>query len=645
MLIVGLQCGHDAAVSIIQDGTVTLHLERERPTRERHANSMSADLIDEALRQCGLSETDIDYFALCTTQSMGYGSTDGATLRFEYDWATAEKLGRDRFSAAGFKRIHKIIETSIPRLPNTDEGPSLCLNLEIQSETPDIWHVPGGMSAIADLPADAIKTLFETDRYEQEFVLPMRVTYNGRRYPAIGVMHQLSHAAAAYYQSPFDNAPIFAHDNASIFHDDGGYRAGMIFYGKGRHLRPIWRASIVAGLLYSRMAGLLGLGSMAGPGKLMGLSAYGTPEFFDPRFVGDALALQEIYDPKHLADYRPDAHWNGIRGWFAALHGRAMRAGYSRIDEPFTDLGKQSAATVQKTFEELVAYTVARIGDLLDKADIPTSALCFSGGCALNCPTNTQTVENSRFTDLFIPPSCDDGGLSTGAALYVYHHILGFEREAGTAIDRNIAYLGKEVTPGEIAKAIEAQRDDLEIEDRVDTVSRCAEDLAGGKIVALFDGRAESGPRALGHRSLLADPRPRQNWDRMNEVKQREWWRPFAPACLSERLRDHFDGGPEHSPHMLFNYQVTDKRLAAVTHVDGSARVQTVGRDTGKIRGVIEAFDRLTGLPVVLNTSLNGPGEPILDTPENALSFIKSSAADALYIGGYRVRRKEKSPG
>lgn len=126
----------------------------------------------------------------------------------------------------------------------------------------------------------------------------------------------------------------------------------------------------------------------------------------------------------------------------------------------------------------------------------------------------------------------------------------------------------------------------------------------------------------------------------MNEVKRREWWRPFAPACLSERLRDHFDGGPEHSPHMLFNYQVTDKRLEAITHVDGSARVQTVGRETGKIRGVIEAFDRLTGLPVVLNTSLNGPGEPILDTPENALTFIRSSGADALYIGDYRVTPK-----
>ncbi|MEQ8394951.1 carbamoyltransferase C-terminal domain-containing protein [Thalassobaculum sp.] len=640
MLIVGLQCGHDAAVSVIQDGRVVLHLERERSTRERHANSISAELIDDALRRCGVSAADIDYFALCTTQSMGYASTDGATLRFDYDWTTAEKLGAERFSAAGFKRIHEIIQTSVPRLPNSDDGPSLCLNMEIQTETPDVWRAPGGMSAIADLPADAIRPLFGTDRYEREYVLPMRVTYHGRPYPAVAVMHQLSHAAAAFYQSPFDAAPVFAHDNASIFHQDGGYRAGMVFYGEGRHLRPVWRASIVAGLLYSRMADLLGLGGMAGPGKLMGLSAYGTPEFFDPRFIGDALALQEIYDPEQLKHYRPDARWDGIRGWFAALHGQATKAGYTKIEDTFSDLGKQSAATVQKTFEELVAYTVARIGDLLDKAQISTTALCFSGGCALNCPTNTLTVETSRFTDLFIPPSCDDGGLSTGAALYVYHHMLGFERETVTPIDRNIAYLGREVSPGEIVSALEAEQDDLVIEDRVDTALRCAEDLAAGRIVALFDGRAESGPRALGHRSLLADPRPRRNWDRVNEVKRREWWRPFAPACLSERLRDHFDGGPEHSPHMLFNYQVTDKRLEAITHVDGSARVQTVGRETGKIRGVIEAFDRLTGLPVVLNTSLNGPGEPILDTPENALTFIRSSGADALYIGDYRVTPK-----
>ncbi len=639
MLIIGLQCGHDAAVTVLADGKVLVHLERERKTRERHAAAMSADLIDDALAFCDVSPQDIDYFALCTTQAMGYGSTAGERLKFDYDWATAERIGDHRFSRTMYRRVLGMLDLLPLRVANTDRGESNCFNVEWPDAAPSTWFNPHGMGGVETAGEEAVRPLFDRDDYEGAYALPMRVTYDGRTYPAVGTLHQLAHAAAAFYQSPFDAAPVLAHDNGSPM-EDLGYRGGMMFYGEGTRLRPVWRARIAAGLIYARSAWLLTLGGMPGPGKLMGLSAYGTPEFFDPRFIGDSVALGGLYSPARLRNYRSEKRWDAVRGWFAAMENAAHRAGYGPLEEAFSPLGKQVAATAQKTFEELVLYTMQRFETLLRKAGRPVADACFSGGCALNCPTNSRIVETTRFTRLFVPPSCDDGGLSTGAALYLYHHILDGPRRETSSLDRNVAYLGREASEGEVSAALSARSGALEVEEGVDTASRVAEDLADDRVVAVFDGRAESGPRALGHRSLLADPRRRETWDRVNRIKRREWWRPFAPACLAERLRDHFDGGPEHSPHMLFNYRVRSDALGAVTHVDGTARTQTVGRDGGTFRAIIEAFEDRTGLPVVLNTSFNGPGEPIVDTADDALRFIETSEADALYIGGRRISRR-----
>ncbi len=638
MLIVGLQCGHDAAVTVLVDGEIRVHLELERKIRTRHAGPMMAELIDDALSMCGVAAAEIDLFALCTTQGSSYGSTDGARLRFDYDWRTAERLGEHRFSEALYKRAC-VLEAQPKRGPgNTDSGPTRLLNTEWPPNLPELWADPAGMGAIDTADPDDLSALFDAGDPTRSYVLPMRVTFDGQAFAAVGVLHQLAHAAAAFYQSPFEAAPIIAHDNGAPF-EHLGYRGGMIFYGEGNRLIPLWRARIAAGLLYSRTAWRLGLGRMPGPGKLMGLSAYGPAEFYDGRFIGDAVALSDVYDPPGLAGYE-DRMWDGLRGWFAAVDTAAAAAGFGDADDPFSPLGHRMAATAQKTFEELVLYTVERTRLLLDRTGRSTGPLCLSGGCALNCPTNSRIVEETVFDKVFVPPSCDDGGLSTGAALLVQHHVLGQPRRETSSLDRNVAYLGREASEGEVSAALSARSGALEVEEGVDTASRVAEDLADDRVVAVFDGRAESGPRALGHRSLLADPRRRETWDRVNRIKRREWWRPFAPACLAERLRDHFDGGPEHSPHMLFNYRVRSDSLGAVTHVDGTARTQTVGRDGGTFRAIIEAFEDRTGLPVVLNTSFNGPGEPIVDTADDALRFIETSEADALYIKNRRISRR-----
>lgn len=631
MLIVGLQCGHDASVAIISDGRILLHLERERVSRKRHARKMTAELIDEALAYCGLAAADVDYFALCATQKSGYLSETPERLRFHYDWDTAERLGEHLFRRTVFDRAQRI--SAELSYENAEEGQVL-----FNSEWPDmadLWTTRKGMGLIDELPPEVLEKVFTTPSLASSQALPMKVVFDGREYPAVGVMHQLSHAASAFYQSGFEAAPVLSHDNGDPVRQPQIYSGGMLFYGEGRRLLPIWTAPIPAGLIYSRAAEWLRLGSFAGPGKLMGLSAYGDPVFHQDRFVGDIERLASLY-----VNPAEDVRWQTVYGWFNAVQLRADERGYNRDEDAFSAFGKDLAASAQRTFEELVLHVLARLQVLLVKTGRMGPALCLSGGCALNCPANSRIVEETEFTSVFVPPSCDDGGLSIGAALYLHHHVLGHERIGGADHSRCVASLGRDSSKTEIDRALTAASGEFEIEQGIDVAERAAEVLADDRVVALYQGRSESGPRALGHRSLLADPRQSGNWARVNRLKTREAWRPFAPACLSERLRVHFDGGPEHSPHMLFTYRVRSKGLGAITHADGSARTQTVVPGSGVFRDLIEAFDRRTGLPVVLNTSLNGPGEPIVETPNHALDFMRRTDTDVLYIENNRIRRR-----
>ena len=639
MIIVGLQCGHDAAVSIIADGRVQLHLERERISRVRHVHRVSAELIEQALALCALTPEDIDCFALSTTQSSGYGSTDTDRLDFRYDWSAAERFGETLFNRKLFRNAVAHDEA----FANDQRGQGFENRKTYNCESPLMpgpWIDKAGMAAIDSTPADLARSFIGHTGINATFIQPMAVRFNGRDFPAIGVKHQLSHAAAAFYQSPFNSAPVLSHDNGSSRRQYGRYAGGMLFFGDGNRLWPIWTAPILTGLTYARSAELIGLGAMAGPGKLMGLSSYGEPVLFAPEFVGDGWGLSHLYASQGEGTFQSeDMRWQEVGGYFEHVWSQAGALGFDRSETGFSTFGRALAASAQKHFLEITRYVLDRLDTLLDKIDRPGDALCFTGGCALNCPTNSMVVEETHYRDLFIPPSCDDGGLSTGAALYVYHHVFERPRTIASGLGDNIAPLGRRATPDDIDKELAQLNGTVSVERVADPGTAVADDLASNKVVALFQGRAESGPRALGHRSLLADPRDAENWPRVNRIKGREQWRPFAPACLSDRLRDYFDGGPEQSPHMLFNYRVKNRNLPAVTHVDGTARVQTVPPESGMFREVIEAFDRKTGVPVVLNTSFNGPGQPIVDTPADALRFFEQGDADVLYLENRRITR------
>jgi carbamoyltransferase len=241
---------------------------------------------------------------------------------------------------------------------------------------------------------------------------------------------------------------------------------------------------------------------------------------------------------------------------------------------------------------------------------------------------------------MFVEPGCDDSGLAMGAAAWLYHNVLEQPKPARTAGTHATPYLGLE-TPGEMIRAaLDAAGDAIEFTVCEDAARSAAKDLEADRVIGWFEGRSEIGPRALGHRSILADARPGANWARVNALKGREAWRPFAPAVLASEAETWFLGLPRSSPYMLFTGTVRSHQLPAITHADGSARVQTVDRDCGEFFRVLEHFFALTGVPIILNTSFNGPGEPIVETPQDALRFLMHSTLDALYMGGMRVTRR-----
>ena len=270
-------------------------------------------------------------------------------------------------------------------------------------------------------------------------------------------------------------------------------------------------------------------------------------------------------------------------------------------------------------------------------------SLCYAGGTALNCPANSLLLKESSFSNIYIPPNCDDSGLSLGAAQYAYHHLLNNPRLKITENSYlSLPYLGLKNSKNDlnINKAIKKYENQINIKENIDCEQSAAQDLHENKIIAWFEGRSEIGPRALGHRSLLINPTYPENWQRMNDLKRREKWRPFAPAVLKEDFDFYFSGMPNESPFMLFTAQVKSNNLPAITHVDGSARVQTVTAETGGLFLILKHFKNLSGCSVVLNTSFNGPKEPIVEKPAEAINFLVTTKLDALYLNGKKITRK-----
>lgn len=474
------------------------------------------------------------------------------------------------------------------------------------------------------------------------------------------VDHHMSHLASAFYPSPFEDAAILVVDGV------GEWATTTIADGCGRTITPVRQIHYPhsLGLFYSAFTYHCGLKVNSGEYKLMGLAPYG-----EPRFV------QAILD--HLIDLRADGSFAlntqyfgfmtsevATSAQFGELFGLPRRRPEAQLSIAYMDLAASAQAVLDEAMLRIARTALAATG---------RRSLCLAGGVALNCVTNGKLLRQLEgLEDLWIQPAAGDAGGALGAALQVAHQHYDCPRHAGRGDGQDGSLLGPAYSPAEIERALDAAgltwRREADGQAHADCVAQA---LADGLIVGRFEGRMEFGPRALGNRSILADPRRADGQSHINKrIKFRESWRPFAPAVLAERAAEFFDLDQE-SPYMLLVAGLRDElrvpvdwsdfrdgdgdmirvvnqqrsSLPSITHVDYSARVQTVdeARNPG-FHSLLRRFDELTGCPVLINTSFNVRGEPIVCSPDDAVRCFLNTGIEVLAIGPYIVLKSEQAP-
>ncbi|HSJ93926.1 MAG TPA: carbamoyltransferase C-terminal domain-containing protein [Gaiellaceae bacterium] len=420
------------------------------------------------------------------------------------------------------------------------------------------------------------------------------------------VPHHVAHAASAHYASPFERSSVMVLDGRG---ERASYLAARYENGSHRVLAT-QELPHSLGLLYEEATAHLGFRRSSDEYKVMALASYGEPVWLDE--------LRRLVVP------------NGCGGFTVAPIDWSRFCPPRRPDEEWGPEHANLAASVQARLEEMLLALAAWLhGETGDRN------LTMAGGVALNCVANSKLWEAGPFDDVWVQPAAGDAGTALGAALQVARE-LGDEPQPMPG-----AALGREWSDDELERRLRTAK--VAYERPASIADAAAEALAADGIVAWFQGRSEYGPRALGHRSLLAHPGRAENLERLNDVKGREQFRPVAPMVLEERAHEIFEG-PLPSPYMLFVHRVKPEwrdRIPAVVHVDGTARIQTVSeRDEPLVAEMLRAFERRTGLPVVVNTSLNTAGRPMVDDPRDALECFGSAPVDALALGPFLLRRE-----
>lgn len=460
--------------------------------------------------------------------------------------------------------------------------------------------------------------LFRGTRY---LAKRLREHFGTKRLPPIrGIGHHNSHAAA-YFVSPFDDATVLVMDG---YGDDA---STSVYTGKGRDLQRHWKTNIFnsLGIIYTVVTKHLGFHPNQDEGKVMGLAAYGKPTYVD--------AFRDLIRLLPEGRYQVDMSYFDYDSYGLAQPFKQKffdRFGPPRDpQEPLTEHHKDLAFGLQALAEEVILHIARAI-----RKQFPSPNLVLTGGVALNCVANARILAETGYEAIWIPPNASDTGATFGSALWHYHHDLGQPRRYVL----NHASFGKDYTDAEIVKALRAHGMRFERMPEEEILRRTAEDIASGKIIGWFQGRFEMGPRALGNRSILADPRRADMKDILNKrVKHRESFRPFAPAVLQERVHEWFEIN-QPDPFMTIAPRVRPEKAAMIpsgVHADNTGRIQTVSRDANpRYWGVIHEFEKLTGVPIVLNTSFNRQ-EPIVATPEEAISCFLRTDMDVLVLGNY----------
>ena len=588
---------HDSAAALIEDGRIVAAAQEERFTRKKHDARFPQNAIEYCLADAGIGLGEVDFVAFY----------DKPFLKFE-----------------------RLLETYVAFAPR------------------------GFASFRMAMPVWLREKLFQKDLLRKRF----RKFDSGFDWQnkLLFAEHHQSHAASAFFPSPFNDALVLTMDGV------GEWATTSVAVGSGNRLEVIKEIHFPhsLGLLYSAFTYYTGFKVNSGEYKVMGLAPYGEPKYA-------ALILDHLMDLKEDGSFRLDQSFfdycTGLRmtnGKFDDLFGRPARQPQERLEQFHMDV----AASLQAVTEEVVL----RMTRALAK-ETGMKNLCLAGGVALNCVANGKVLRDGKFDGIWIQPAAGDAGGALGAALCAYHLFQGRPRSVGGGSDAmRGAFLGPEYGQGEIESRLRAAGARFTVLGDDEVIDVTAQALTDGKAVGWFQGRMEFGPRALGARSVLGDARSPTMQKTLNlKVKYRESFRPFAPSVLREDVADWFELEGD-SPYMLFVANVVENRrremtaeekamfgidqlnvvrseVPAITHVDYSARIQTVHEETNpRYHALLTRFKALTGCPVIVNTSFNVRGEPIVCTPEDAFHCFMGTEIDVLVAGNCLLRKEEQDP-
>ena len=588
---------HDSAAALVRDGEIASAAQEERFTRKKHDSRFPSNAVEYCLSQEGVRLADVDFVAFY----------DKPFLKFE-----------------------RLLETYVAFAPRGLRSFAMAMPLWVREKLfqKNLLHN-------------------ELKQFSKEFDWEHRLLF---------AEHHQSHAASAFYPSPFEDALILTMDGV------GEWATTSVALGSGNKLEIIKEIHFPhsLGLLYSAFTYYTGFKVNSGEYKVMGLAPYGSPRF-----------AKQILD--HLIDLKADGSFRLNLDYFNYCTGLTMtnskfdtlfEGPRRKPEELLTQRHMDLAASVQVVLEEVVLRMARALAVETGKKN-----LCLAGGVALNCVANGRLLRDGHFERIWIQPAAGDAGGALGAALAAYHLFKGQPRKTNKRCDNmKGSYLGPEFSQAEIERRLTAAGAKYTVFGDDELLDACAHALESEKAVGWFQGRMEFGPRALGGRSILGDARSPRMQSMLNlKVKFRESFRPFAPSVLREHVCEWFELDQD-SPYMLLVANVLEQRrkpmteaeqglfgieklnvprsdIPAVTHVDYSARIQTVHKETNpRYHALIQRFNKRTGCPVIVNTSFNVRGEPIVGTPEDAFRCFMGTDMEVLAIGNCFLRKENQDP-
>ncbi len=633
MYILGINAYHgDAAAAIVRDGELIAAVEEERFNRVKHCAGFPTESVKYCLRAAGVGIEDVDH--------VGISRNPSANLHKKILFAAKKAVVSNQLSVVS-GRSAKVVADSPVELDETvfDHADSANGNGN--------GHTKGFLQQVTDRLRNAAKIR----DVKSELAGALGISQSKLRGRFHNIEHHRAHLASAFFVSPFERAALLSIDGF------GDFVSTMWAVGEGNSIEVLGQIEYPhsLGVLYTATTQFLGFPHYGDEGKVMGLAPYGEPRFIEEfrEIVGTEADGQFRLNLRYFrhASEGVDMTWDGGSPKIGRLFSDeyANTFGPARMsDSPLTDRDRNVAASLQLRLEEVAYHVLNHLHEQTGLTD-----LGLAGGVAYNSVMNGKILRNTAFRRVFIQPSAGDSGTAIG----VCYQILSEAKQQGAkrkgqrtppgsrfalGSSRFAPFTGPEFSNDEIAGVLRASHIDFEMLTDRELILRSARDIADGLVVGWFQGRMEFGPRALGNRSILADPRRVEMKDILNaRIKKREPFRPFAPSILEEHIGDYFEQ-THPSPAMLMVYDVkADRRKAipAVTHVDGSGRLQTVTRDDNpRYYDLIEQFYKLTGVPVILNTSFN-ENEPIVCTPRDAIDCFLKTKIDVLYLGNHVIRR------